>query len=508
MNWLFWLTDAWVQFLDGAQQISNTAPAQASSILLINGGMWSYTASGTTLAWSAAFNLAVPGIPDADNQVASGSVTLPSGSVCYVNANIPFSTTGNTSNGSNQLTALASTNGIANGQTITGANIPGGTTVSSIAGTTVTMSANATGSATGSVIVFAGTGALTAQVATESSLVLAPNTVIIGRGVTLPSGLTAAIVGTGGASTILRDGDSVLLRCMGFVNVTVLTAGENLTKGQAAYISPGSADGGRSANNLYRADASAANGAIRSQWAGIVTTTVSSGSQCAIVTNGTAALFTGLTVGLVYLDPTTLGGVTNTKPTTVNQYLAPVGIATSSSVVNLNPSMGCDSQLVTSLNPWPQYGVASESHLDAALSLIGSAGGGVIVLTGPFTVVGLVLLPANTKIIGRGMSAVVTLQGASAIIDVGGDNCLVENVAFVNTDGLVPVLVGINGLRCDINECTFQVPATSSCTCLSFGVPQGRSLYNSFFGVLGSSTATGIAFGGTECRDADSSFTV
>lgn len=56
-------------------------------------------------------------------------------------------TTGTTTSGSNQLTGLASTQGIASGMTITGTGIPGGTTVSSIVGTTVTMSANA--SATG-----------------------------------------------------------------------------------------------------------------------------------------------------------------------------------------------------------------------------------------------------------------------------------------------------------------------------------------------------------------------
>lgn len=65
-------------------------------------------------------------------------------------------TTGNISNGSNQLTTLASTVGITVGDTVTAvtAGIPAGTTVTAIAGTTVTMSANATATVTAIPVIF------------------------------------------------------------------------------------------------------------------------------------------------------------------------------------------------------------------------------------------------------------------------------------------------------------------------------------------------------------------
>lgn len=58
----------------------------------------------------------------------------------YWVGNPSYATTGNTTNGSTSLTSLASTTGIQTGMTITGSTIPLGTTVSSIVGSTVTMS--------------------------------------------------------------------------------------------------------------------------------------------------------------------------------------------------------------------------------------------------------------------------------------------------------------------------------------------------------------------------------
>lgn len=67
-----------------------------------------------------------------------------------VGANITF--TGTTTSGSANLTAVSSTTGLAAGQVITGAGIPANTTILSISGSTVTMSANATASGSGTVI--------------------------------------------------------------------------------------------------------------------------------------------------------------------------------------------------------------------------------------------------------------------------------------------------------------------------------------------------------------------
>jgi len=63
-------------------------------------------------------------------------------------------TTGDTTNASDQLINLANTTGISAGMSIQGAGIPAGTTVLSIVGTTVTMSANATATAAGVTVTF------------------------------------------------------------------------------------------------------------------------------------------------------------------------------------------------------------------------------------------------------------------------------------------------------------------------------------------------------------------
>lgn len=63
---------------------------------------------------------------------------------------VPISLTGTTTSGSNQVTAASTTAGlIINGTYITGAGIPAGTCITNIVGTTLTLSANATASASG-----------------------------------------------------------------------------------------------------------------------------------------------------------------------------------------------------------------------------------------------------------------------------------------------------------------------------------------------------------------------
>lgn len=75
----------------------------------------------------------------------------------FINGNrgsLVLTTTGNTTSTSNQLTSLASTTGLAVGNSISGTGIPMGTTILSIAGSTVTMSNNATATGTGVSVTF------------------------------------------------------------------------------------------------------------------------------------------------------------------------------------------------------------------------------------------------------------------------------------------------------------------------------------------------------------------
>jgi len=79
---------------------------------------------------------------DLGNTVITGSGEISNG--ILPNSDSILTTTGTISSGSNQLTSLASTSGLAIGDFIFATGIPSGTTIASIAGSTVTMSQNAT----------------------------------------------------------------------------------------------------------------------------------------------------------------------------------------------------------------------------------------------------------------------------------------------------------------------------------------------------------------------------
>lgn len=65
-----------------------------------------------------------------------------------------YAPTGNTTNGVNTITSLSASTGVAIGQLVTGTGIPAGTTVTSIVGSTATLSANATATGTGVTFTF------------------------------------------------------------------------------------------------------------------------------------------------------------------------------------------------------------------------------------------------------------------------------------------------------------------------------------------------------------------
>ncbi len=332
LNYNFYLLDQWVQYLDGIVN-SDVVTENASQLMrLINGGNWSYVASTGTITWSAAFNLAVPGIADADNQAAAGSISLSDGQIAYVTANIPFNSTGTTASGSNQVTGLTYTTGIVVGQTVTGTGIPSSTTVTAISGTTITISNNAT--ANGTVpLTFSSTGSLTVSSATNSSFVPSPTTIIIARRVG-----SVVYLGVNATQMLLRDQESKLISDLGYLNVLTLTAGQNLTANQAVYISPGTGiDAARTAGAVYPTDASSANGSIRSQFIGFVLTAATTGNSVSVVSGGVLPGFTLTAGSIYYLNPSTVGAITSTRPTTANLYLCPVGTAISSTTLDIAP---------------------------------------------------------------------------------------------------------------------------------------------------------------------------
>lgn len=130
------------------------------------------------------------------------------------------------------------------------------------------------------------------------------------------------------------------------------TAGENLTANELVYVSPGSGNGdtGRTQGRVYKVDAgngTPALAAIRSQAAGFVQATVTSGNPAVVQASRSMSGFAGLTQGMpYYADPSTPGAITATKPSTLGQWVVPVGIAFSSTSILVNPSMSPDSSIV------------------------------------------------------------------------------------------------------------------------------------------------------------------
>lgn len=345
VNWLTWMTDEWIQYLDQTVNADVSIYNSMPLTRLINGGSWSWNLGTSTLAWSSAFNLSIPGISDANNQAASGSATLSDGQVAYVLANIPFTTTCTTVSGLNVLTGVLEAQSIVSGQTVTGTGIPGSTTVTGppvqqADGTyNVPISANATASATGVTVTFFGTGALSVTSATNASLLPSQTTVIIARRVG-----SVVYVGVNASQMLLHDGESRALMEEGYVGIYRGTAGQNLTNGQVVYVSPGTGvDSGRTTGSLYPADVGVTNGSVRSPWVGFVMTSSTTGNSCQVIMSGLVTGLTGLVAGTTYyIDPATPGGITLTRPSTANQYTAPVGVALSSTTLWVNGALSSD----------------------------------------------------------------------------------------------------------------------------------------------------------------------
>lgn len=331
-NWIIWLTDKWIQYLD---QLTNTGiPDQA--IRLINGGQWGFVASTNMFLWSQAANIAIPGCADSSNQVGAGSVTLLDGQVAYLEANLPVIANGTTTNGSALVTNMNFTGNLTVGMSVVGAGIPVATTVLAVSGTGVQLSNNATADAVGATLLFSAASALTMQVADASTFIAADfNTLIVARrvGKEVHVGINANVM-------TLLDGEFKKIGETGYLQTHQPLAGENLTAGQPVYISPGPLlDSGRTLGRAYKLDCSAGN-SVRSYYAGMVTTTTVAGSAVQLTFSGFFS-GTGLLAGqLYYGDPLTVGGIVAGRPSTLGASIMPIGIALSSTVLLLTNAEG------------------------------------------------------------------------------------------------------------------------------------------------------------------------
>lgn len=217
MNWLFWLTDSWIQWLD--YEIENVIDnavgiLAASNILTTTGNTTIGSEQLTLLASTTGLQLGMlitgVGIPAntylvslvgatatmSRNATSNGvAISVTFSHVYATGANVQVQldqvdaqlseiahlfgaltgasdilyTTGNITNLSTQLVSLASVVGVMVGTGISGTGIPANTVVSAISGTTVTMSLPATATTVGLQVTFSENYATGASIQTQIS---------------------------------------------------------------------------------------------------------------------------------------------------------------------------------------------------------------------------------------------------------------------------------------------------------------------------------------------------
>lgn len=112
--------------------------------------------------------------------------------------------TGTVANGSNQITDVSSTVGLVDGQLLSGANIPAGTTIST-AGSPITMSGDATGAgANEAIIAYGNTGAVTLDVGTGANSVVRATGAALSTGDIAQANQILEVVWTGTAWQVVN----------------------------------------------------------------------------------------------------------------------------------------------------------------------------------------------------------------------------------------------------------------------------------------------------------------
>jgi hypothetical protein len=116
------------------------------------------------------------------------------------------------------------------------------------------------------------------------------------------------------------------------------TAGENLTAGNAAYLSSGI--GGGTAGRWYKADADSAQfipDVVHAFSVGFVLADATSGNSCSIRTGGRVTGLSGLTAGAAQYVSTTAGGLTSTDPGSSTVLSVVIGVADSTTSLVIAP---------------------------------------------------------------------------------------------------------------------------------------------------------------------------
>jgi hypothetical protein len=485
-NWQIWLADQWIQYLD---QLTNTGiPDQA--IRLINGGFWNFVASTGLLSWSAAFNVAIPSLPDVSNQVAAGGVNLTDGQIAYITANIPISATGTTDGVTNQITSMNFTGNIQVGYSCTGPGIPGGTTVTGVTSSGVVLSNNTTSANLGATYTFAPTAASTVQVANSATFFPSFGTLVLARRVG-----NKIYLGVNSTQMTLHDGEFKFLGSTGYLQTYAPVAGVNLTAGQIVYISQGPAlDGGRTLGQAYPLDASAGN-PQRSMYAGTVVTSVTAGNKVDLTFSGFFA-GSGLTVGnIYYADPSNPGGLTNTRPTGAGVSIIPIGLAIAANTLLLTNAEGLpaapQNQSVLSEDNFVGNGaqtvfVTSAVPLNQASTMVYIDGVKIPPSAGTWTLTGMNVTFSAAPAVGVSVDIQYVDANTYSIALIQEVPTTMDRQTFVLNQG-IPInkngtMLFVDGVKIQPGEFTLTLGAMSASIFLTAGpLAPGQSLEASYF---------------------------
>jgi hypothetical protein len=327
-NYLLNLIDAWIQWLDQQTTFAGAAPFAQTGNLGVNfldGGTWSFTLSTAVLTWSGTITFSYPGIPDSANQqITAGSVTLADGQVAYTTVNAPVYMAADLANGSANLLNVAYPANLVVGMGVSAAGIPPGTTILSISGRTIGMSATATATALQQTCAFYGVGVAGVTVAYYNTVMAGPNTVVFARRFG-----SLVYVGAPGKQMIVRNLEQKPLLGRGYDSVVTLPCGPSaITAGQVVLIY------NSSGTKVTAFDTGTFNNLPPS---GIALNSATVGQSVDIVTSGLVSGLSGLVTGTPVFAVNG-GGLTQTMPTAVNAYISTVGMALSATTMLLAPA--------------------------------------------------------------------------------------------------------------------------------------------------------------------------
>jgi len=166
-----------------------------------------------------------------------------------------------------------------------------------------------------------------------------------------------------------------------------LVAGETITAGQAVYVSNGTGtDSGRAAGRVYLLDPTNDD---RVEFLGFAVNAATSGNAIRVQTIGAISGLSGLTIGKpVYASVLTAGAIQVTAPQAANQWIIPVGIATSATAAAINGAGSSTAVKITSsvlegLYTDVQTYNSNSTMTNANSVALVSASGGVVTITIP-----------------------------------------------------------------------------------------------------------------------------